>query len=56
MFGQDRSLGLPGVRVKQDSNNSLDTLPMSLLFSGAQYNSPVGPVEEGEGVLEAKQV
>lgn len=43
------------VRVEQD-NISLDTLPMSLPFSGPQYVSPVGHVEEGGGVIEAKQV
>ena len=54
--GQDkRSLGLLGVRVEQD-NISLDTLPMPLPFSGPQYVAPVGHIEEGEGVIEAKQV
>lgn len=47
--------GLPGVRVEQD-NISLDTLPVSLPFSGSPYVSPVGHVEEGGGVIEAKQV
>lgn len=52
---QEISLELPGVRFKQD-NNSLDTLQMSLLLSGAQYISSVEHVEEGGGVIKAKLV
>lgn len=52
---QEISLELPGVRFKQD-NNSLDTLQMSLLLSGAQYISSVEYVEEGRRVIKAKLV
>lgn len=37
MFDKKRSLELLGVRYKQDNNNSLDTIQMSLLLSVAQY-------------------
>lgn len=55
MFAKKRSLGLPGVRFKQD-DNSVDTLQLSLLLSSAQRMSPVGHVEEGGGVIKAKLV
>lgn len=56
MCAKKRSLGLPGVRFTQDSNRSLDTLQMSLLFLVAQFIFPVDYVEEGGGMIKAKLV
>lgn len=50
MFAEKRSLGLPGVRFKWDSNKNLGILHVSLLFPLAQHIFPAGHVEAGEAI------
>lgn len=56
IFAEKRSLGLPGVRFKWDSNKNLDMLHVSLLFPLAQHIFPVGHIEEAGEAIKAKLV